>query len=202
MSFSSKLFLLLLSIAAAWGADKEKAKFDPGPVTAFEARQTIDKLTIAARPYVGDDEARPAFGKNNPNKYGILPVLLVMQNDGTQVLALDRMRVKYITPRGEDIEATPAEELRYVLGGTKPDLVPGPLPRMPGSGRRKNPLDTWEITGRAFAARMLAPGESAHGFVYFQTGHRSESRVYVTGIREAATGKELFFFEIPLGSAR
>jgi hypothetical protein len=196
------IVLLLESIAAAWGADKDRPKFDPAPVTSYESRQTIDKLTIAVRPYVTDEEARPAFGKNNPNKYGVLPVLVVMRNDGSQVLSLDRMRVKYITPRGEDIEATPAEELRYVLGGSRPGASPSPLPRLPGSGRKKNPLDAWEITGRAFAARMLAPGESAHGFVYFQTGHRSQSRIYVTAIREAASGKELFFFEIPLGSER
>jgi hypothetical protein len=34
--------------------------------------------------------------------------------------------------------------------------------------------------------------------VYFRTGHRSGSNLYVTGLREAGSGKELFFFEIPL----
>ena len=63
---------------------------------------------------------------------------------------------------------------------------------------KKNPLAAWEIEGRAFAAKMLPSGQSASGFFYFQTGHRSGSTLYVTGIREASTGKELFYFEVPL----
>jgi len=197
MSFPCKPLVLLLSIAAS-GADKEKTRFDPGPVTAYSSRQTIDKLTIAAQPFDGEERARAAFGKLNPYRHGVLPVLVVMQNDGVQTLGLDRMRVKYITLRGEDIEATPAEEVRYLHGPAKPDVYSPPLPRLPGGRRRKNPLDAWEITGRAFSARVLIPGESASGFFYFQTRHHSGSKLYLTGIREASSGKELFFFEIPL----
>jgi hypothetical protein len=46
---------------------------------------------------------------------------------------------------------------------------------------------------------MLPPGESASGFVYFQTSHRPGSVLYITGIRDAASRRELFYFEIPLG---
>ena len=45
---------------------------------------------------------------------------------------------------------------------------------------------------------MLPPGEQANGFFYFQTSHRRGAKIYLTGIREANSGKELFYFEIPL----
>ena len=45
---------------------------------------------------------------------------------------------------------------------------------------------------------MLPPGESAHGFFYFRTAHRSGASLYVTGMREASSGKDLFYFDIPL----
>jgi hypothetical protein len=48
---------------------------------------------------------------------------------------------------------------------------------------------------------MIPPGQSAGGFFYFQTGHRSASAAYVSGIRKARSGKELFYFEIPLKNA-
>ena len=51
--------------------------------------------------------------------------------------------------------------------------------------------------GRAFAAKMLPPGESASGFFYFQVPHRAGSVLYITGIREASTRRELFYIEIP-----
>jgi hypothetical protein len=47
---------------------------------------------------------------------------------------------------------------------------------------------------------MLPPGESAHGFLYFQTGHTRAASLYITGITEAQTSQELFYMEVPLGA--
>ena len=33
---------------------------------------------------------------------------------------------------------------------------------------------------------------------HFQSGHRRGSKLYLTGISEAGTGKEIFYLEIPL----
>jgi hypothetical protein len=63
---------------------------------------------------------------------------------------------------------------------------------------KKNPLDAWEIEGRAFAAKMLPAGQSASGFLYFRTGLQRGATIYLNGLTEAATGKELFYFEISL----
>ena len=40
--------------------------------------------------------------------------------------------------------------------------------------------------------------ETASGFFYFRTPFREGSTLYLTGLREAQTGKELFYFEILL----
>jgi hypothetical protein len=45
---------------------------------------------------------------------------------------------------------------------------------------------------------MLPPKETASGFFYFRAPYRSGSKLFVRGIREAATGNEWFYFEIPL----
>jgi hypothetical protein len=63
---------------------------------------------------------------------------------------------------------------------------------------KKNPLDAWEIEGRAFAAQMLPAGQSASGFFYFQTELQPGATLYISGMRQASTGKELFYFETPL----
>ncbi len=63
----------------------------------------------------------------------------------------------------------------------------------------KNPLAEWEIEGRSFAAKMIPAGESASGFIYFQTQVTSAAAsVYVSGITDPVTRKELFYFEIPM----
>ena len=179
-------------------AAKDPPKFVPGPASSYPCKQTVDKLTIAAIPYDTEEMAKTAFGKVNPNQYGILPILVVMDYAGDKALLLENMSVRYIAPDGSHIEATPASEVPYVIAPKRPNLggpqAPIPLPR----AGKKNPLNSWELQGRAFAAKMLPPGQSAHGFFYFHTAHFSASRLYITGIREASTGRELFYFEIPL----
>ena len=64
--------------------------------------------------------------------------------------------------------------------------------------RNKNPLAEWEIEGRAFSAKMIPPHDKASGFFYFQTGSRGGATVVVSGLRDAKSGEELFFFEIPM----
>ena len=70
----------------------------------------------------------------------------------------------------------------------------GPIP----SRIKKSPLNVWEIEGRALAAQVLPPGQTASGFLYFQTGLQPGSVLYLNGLVEAGTGKELLYFEIPL----
>jgi hypothetical protein len=197
MSFASKWFVLLLSIVAALGADKEKP-FQAGPADSYPLRQTIEKVTIAVDPFDKQEKTSLAFGKLNPNRYGILPVLVVIQNDGAAALTLETMRVAYIMDSSQKIEPTPAREVPYARGPKRPSVGRSPLPRLPGTGSNKNPLSAWEIEGRAFSAKMLPPGQTASGFFYFQAPYQFTSSLYVTGIQEAASRRELFYFEIPL----
>ena len=45
---------------------------------------------------------------------------------------------------------------------------------------------------------MIPPGQSAFGFLYFQTEIQVGATIYLNGMSEAGTGKELLFFEVPL----
>jgi hypothetical protein len=203
MSLLRKSLILLLSIATGALPAKDLPKFQPGPASAFPNKQTVDKLTIAAAPYDTEALAQTAFGKSNPNRYGVLPVLVVMQNDGKGALQLIEMSVRYVTLDGNRMESTPGQDLQYLFGGKRPRQPGGPTSPIPiPRGRSKNPMSGWEIQGRAFAVKMLPAGQAANGFFYFQTVPREGSQLYITGIREAATGKELFYVEIPLKGAR
>ncbi len=185
-----------MSIAAAFAADKE-TPFRAAPAASYEHHQTVDKVTIGVDPYLVEEKQKAAFGKLRPTDYGILPVLLVIQNDSDKSIRLDRMKVSFIGPNRDRLEATPAREVRYARSVGRPPVYPGPTGPIAGK-LKKNPLDAWEIEGRAFAAQMLAPGQSAYGFVYFQTGLHGDCSITVSGLREAASGKELLYFEIPL----
>ena len=192
--------ILLASIAAAFGADNDKPKLNVRPAADYPHHQASEKVTIAAQPYETDDLAREAFGKINPWRLGILPVLIVVQNDSPDSIRLDQLQFFYVLPDRTRIENTPAQEVKYIHGARPPkNPVPGPLGGI-GLGRNpKNPLAEWEIEGRSFAAKMLPPGQSASGFVYFQVPQTSAAAsVYVSGLLNAVSNKELYYFEIPL----
>jgi hypothetical protein len=193
--------LIMFMAAATLLADnsKDAGKFAPGPASSYPAKQTNDHVTVAAIAYDTEELAHSAFGKLNPNQYGVLPVLVIIQNDTDQVLKLDHLETEYTGVDGRHVEATPADEVQ-TLGGTERPRLPGggsPIP-IPIHRKHKNPLDVWEIDGRSFAAKLLPAHESANGFFYFQTAHRPGSKFYLTGIKVAATGQDVFYFEIPL----
>jgi hypothetical protein len=199
MTLPSKCLFLFLFVLTASAVDKDKAVFRPAPASSYETRQTVQDVTIAAIPYDTEQAARTAFGKLNPYKHGVLPVLLVIQNNSKAAIRLENMRVQYMDRGRTRVDSTPPNDVKYVAGGRRPNATSSPIPSgAPRLSRRKNPLEDISIETRAFSARMLPPGDSAHGFFYFQTGHRKGATIYLTGLADAGSGKELFYFEIPL----
>ena len=177
------------------GAEKER-KFSVAPASSY-SHQTNGKVTVGADAFVADEKSRPVFGKNNPYKHGVLPVLVVIQNDSGQTIRIDRLKAEYVAPDRSRVEATPAPDVKFLTGPRRPNVMAGPT-GTPKVLKKKNPLASWEIEGRAFAAKMIPPGQSASGFLYFQTGLQRNAILYLTGLTEAGTGKDLFYFEVPL----
>ncbi len=190
--------LALSAAAPAPAADNGKVTFQAKPAADYPHHQTSEQVTIAAEPFITDDQAKDPFGKVNPFRYGVLPILIVVENKGKEALRVDRLKFVYTLADNTHIEATPAGDVRFLDGAAKPKTVPGPLG---GSkiAKSKNPLGEWEIEGRAFTAKVIPPGETASGFVYFQTSENSAAAsVNISGLANAATGKELFYFDIPM----
>src|SRR5581483_6574014 len=103
MPFIFKRLALLTSITAvvlpfkALPAGKDEPKFTAGPATSY-SHQTADKVTIGVAAYVSDEQSRPAFGKHNPYDYGVMPVLVVIQNDSGKTIKLDPVQAALVGP--------------------------------------------------------------------------------------------------------
>ena len=119
--------IVLLSITAVAAADKDKPRFAPGPAASYPSHQTLDKITIAAVPYLTDAETSTAFGKLNPNKYGVLPVLVVMENGTGKALRLD-LRAEFVTADGKHVIAIPPDDVQHLNGVAKPPKIGGGTP--------------------------------------------------------------------------
>lgn len=191
--------IVLLSITAAAAADKDKPRFVAGPAASYASHQTLDKITIAAVPYITDAETATAFGKLNPNKYGVLPVLVILENDTGKALRLG-LQAEFVTADGKHVSAIPPDDVQRLGAATRAPKIGGsnPLPLPLPTRVKKGPLNVWEIEGRAFSAKMLPVGERAFGFFYFNADHEPGSRIYLTGVQDAATGQDYFYYELPL----
>lgn len=192
--------LVILSIAALGAliplhaADKT---FQAAAAAAY-AHQESESVTVGARPYTDQDEVATAFGKKiDFARYGVVPILIVIENKRPKALDLRELEVSLVATDGRHVKAVPPEELPSLANlGKHPSPVgvasPIPLPK------KKNPLTSAEITVRAFGAKMLPPGDSASGFLYFEARAESGDKLYLNGLRDARSGQELLYFEFPL----
>jgi hypothetical protein len=193
-------FILLCAIAA-WASCADKNQFKPEGLESYANAQKVSGLVLAADAYHEPERAKSAFGsKAKPYEQGVLPVMLIIRNDSNRAVTLEGMKVEYQADRAR-ADAIPPQEVPYVVPAERPRLdSTGPIPGRVSIRRKKNPLNAQEIQDRAFAARMLPPGEIAYGFFYFQSLYRENAILYITGIKDPATGQDLFFIEVPVNN--
>ena len=201
MRFNLRSRVVILSITFAAGliyrleAGEDK-RFQASAASAYP-HQESENVTVGAKPYTSADLVATAFGKKiDFDRYGVVPVLVVVENKRDKALDLRDIEASLVAGDGRHAKAVPPEELPHLAVQGK---APSPTGvKMPVRLPKKNPLNTPEIITRAFAARMLPPGDSASGFMYFEAQSEPGDKLYVNGLRDARTGKELLYFEFPL----
>ena len=153
MPFVFKSLALLLSISAGLAADKE-TPFKAAPAASYASHQSNAQITIGVDPYVTLDKVQLAFGKLQPNQFGILPVLVVIQNDSGKAIRLDRLKVEYLGPNHDRVEATPAKDVRYLKPPQRPAAIDGP-------GQSQSAQEQEEPAGRMGDRRPRPGGADA-----------------------------------------
>ncbi len=200
MNLRKRFLILSIALAAAVPMlllAAEDRHFQAGAASAY-AHQQSEKVTVGAKPYDNDELVSSAFGKKiDFPKYGVVPILVVVENRRDQALDLRELAVSLVATDGRHAKAVPAEDLPFLAtSGKHPSTtgvkMPIPLPK------KKNPLNNPEIADRAFAAKVLAPGDTASGFFYFEAQQESGDKLYVDGLQDVRSGKELLYIEFPL----
>lgn len=195
-----KPLLLTLSIAMALAVNKKvEFKVTEEDLAKHPQKVTAEQVSMAATPYIEADRAKPLFGgKANPYDNGILPVLIMIRNEGAETISLQSMLVEFIGATRQKLEAIPAIDVAFIRGASNSRVGSSRIPGGPGIRIKKNIFNPQDFVERSFAAKMLPPGEFAYGFVYFQTGTGHGSKVLIHSLKRAQSGKQLFFFELPL----
>jgi hypothetical protein len=190
-----RVAIILLSITAALAGDKDHARFGVNPASSYPNHQTQEKITVAVAPYITAEQASAAFDKVNPYAHGILPILVVIENGTGKTIRVD-LHAEWEDLDRRHIDAMSPGDVVLFNGVHKAPGIPNtsPIPHK----KLKGPLHTWEIEGRAFSAKLIPPGETASGFIYFESTFQPGSHLVLSGLKDASTGQDYFFFEIPL----
>jgi len=123
---------------------------------------------------------------------GLLPVFLVITNDGDQPIALTSMRAELVTSGRAKLESLNNDDIFRRVG---------PIP-LPGNTKNKKAQKQYqEILAANFAAEAVEPHTTKSGFLFFDVSDVKQavqgSHIYLTGIRDAS-GNELMYFDIPV----
>lgn len=187
--------ITLAVLAAALAAGSNDKEFRVGPAADY-AHQSGDNVIVGAKAYDSEELTAEAFGKKaDLLRYGVLPVLVIIENKRDKAIDLRDLEVSLVASDGRHAGSVNPEDIPFLAKhGKKPPPVQPPIP-LPKKG---NPLNAPEIVTRAFAAKMLPPGDSAFGFFYFEARSEPGDKLYLNGLHDARSGQDLFYFEFPL----
>jgi hypothetical protein len=204
-AFSARLVLGAVTAAVfaslVFGAKDYRAP-DIKPAHTYPAHEehTNEHVVIAVEPYETADKQK--MFTVNFHEHGLLPVLLVITNDGDQPISLTEMRIQMITGQRDKIMPASSDDIYRRLANphaTDRSPVPFPIPRRKVKGTvSAKTMD--EIQSAQFGAKAVEPHNTRSGFLFFDVqGIRSLAGTHIlfTNLHNGEGG-DLMFFEIPL----
>jgi len=195
---------LILSPVALLAKDKDFVPPRPENANTYPSKDAHpnEKVTAAIDPY----NASP---KDNIfitpyNQEGILPVFLIISNDGDQPITVNNMEVQLVTGRRAKLDALTTDDVfrrvAHISGDTDAPARVGPIP-LSGNKNKKVQKEYEEIRNARFEAQAVEPHTTKSGFMFFDVEGVKQpldgSHIYLTGVRDAG-GSELMYFEIPV----
>jgi hypothetical protein len=136
---------------------------------------------------------------------GILPVLLVITNEGDRPITISSMQAQLVNARRSKMDSLSTDDVfrrvaHVSASSTSPPARVGPIP-LSGNKSKKAQKQYEEIQAANFAAQAVEPHTTKSGFLFFDVQGVKEpiegAKIFLTGVRDAG-GNELMYFEIPV----
>ncbi len=191
----------LLPIAAAGASRKAPPLAD---VTAYPARDTHakERVTVAAEPF--ETRSKADFFRLDYPGHSLLPVRVVIRNDGDESVDLNDVRMQFVAADGTKLPAANPDEMNRRLFRFK-DIQPKHLPGTPityhSTPVDKKILDDDKDFG--FSQATVPAHSTASGFLFYDVKDLDDpplrhAELYVKQMR-MNDGKrtELFAFTLP-----
>ncbi len=195
------LLAVALSLTARAGDHKEPPV---QPATTFAAVEIHDeeKVAIAAEPY--DTREKESIFRVDYLSHGVMPVRLIVTNNGDRPISLRDARILFQTPAGDRIQAAEPEEVERLMTqkerqGTKIPL-PGGIPAIHTKAKASNKDVEADFDQFEYQALVVEPHSTRAGFLFYDVSQLNNplrgSKLHLHALRNA-DGNELFYFEIP-----
>jgi hypothetical protein len=174
------------------------------PATAFAAVEVHEdeKVAIAAEPY--DTKQKESIFRVDYLGHGIMPVRLIVTNNGDKPISLRDARILFLTKSGERIQAAEPEDVERLMtrkereGGKIP--MPGPIPTIKLKPKASNKDIEEDFNTFEYGALVVEPHTTRAGFLFYDVSQLADpltgSKLHLHKLR-GADGRELFYFEIP-----
>jgi hypothetical protein len=202
VSFLSAVIAVLVLTATFCAAAKDFVMPKAQPAKSYPAHDSHspEAVTVALDPYDMADKA-DIFSVHYSEE-SLLPIFLVITNDGEQPIALSGMKAQLVTVNRAKLSPATVDDIYRRLSRPSTSTAPSPLPfpRKKVKGVvGKQALE--EIQSAQFGARAVEPHTTQAGFLFFDVSGISTplagAHFYLTGVRDSK-GDELMYFEIPL----
>jgi hypothetical protein len=174
------------------------------PATSFAAVEVHDKekVAVAAEPY--DTKEKEAIFRVDYLSHGVMPVRLIVTNNGDRPISLRDARILFQTSAGDRIQAAEPEDVERLMtrkereGGKIP--MPGPIPSIHMKPKASNKDIELDFNEFEYGALVVEAHTTRAGFLFYDVSQLDDplkgAKLHLHKLRDA-DGNELFFFEIP-----
>ena len=195
------LLVIMLSVTAA-ASDHTPPPVQPA--TTYPAVEVHDeeRVAIAIEPY--DTREKESIFRIDYLAHGIMPVRLIVTNEGDRPINLRDARILFYTARGDRIQAAEPKDVERVMTRTEREgkkiPMPGPFPSIKTKPKASNKDIEQDFDQFEYQALVVEPHTTRAGFLFYDVSHLDHplegAKLHLRELRNA-DGKELFYFEIP-----
>ncbi len=160
-----------------------------------------EHLTIAADPC--DDPKLCPFFRLPYIQHGLLPIRVIVSNDGDRALQLDNARIQFITAANDKLPAANEDEINrrlFTLHSTQPiriPLDPFPVKRTPVDKKITQDDDDFGFQGTIVNAHSTLAGYLFYDIKGLDDPALAHAQLYVKMVHTLDGKQELFSFTIP-----
>jgi hypothetical protein len=201
LTFPAMLALVSLApLAVSAASDKTAPPANPANQYAAYDTHADEHVTIAAEPC--DDPKACPFFRLPYIQHGLLPVRVVITNDGEAALSLEDARIQFISANNDKIPAATEDDINRRLftiksaEGTKIPIIPITI---------HHPVDkkiSQDDDDFGFKSTVVHPHTTLAGYLFYDIKDLDEpalkgAELYVKMVHTLDNSRELFAFTIP-----